>query len=122
MAYVIDNGFLGKLMPILKHILEVEISNQVLEVSDPRFMGVMFTRHNEEGVDIDTPEYATGIVNGLMSVFDYELESTFNQAIDDGILNQEMGTMALNAHMGYDYMLEFHNLHGDLGGQLLSPY
>lgn len=89
---------------------------------DPLFLGTLDALRNEQGANVNDPAYQMGLLNGLQSAFNYELESAFEQAIEEGPLSRQAGTMALNEYIGYDYMLQFHNTHGDIGGQLFGSY
>lgn len=78
--------------------------------------------HNEPGVDINSPAYQAGIVAAIASMSSAQGRVMFDQAVSDGILDAQDANIAFNQGEGVNFLLEFHQLHGDLGEQDVSTY
>ena len=82
----------------------------------------MQSRHNEHGVDTDSTEYAAGVVIGILGAFDQSVRTVCGQAISDGVVDSQLATAACNENVGFHWMEEYHQYHGDFGDQLLSTF
>lgn len=87
-----------------------------------RVLGMMRARHNEHGVSQDSREYVAGLLTGVFGAFDETIIDTFDQGIEDGVLDEQMARLAVNGAIGYHWLQAFHQTHGDVGDQLLSGY
>ena len=83
---------------------------------------MMRARHNEVGVDQDSREYVTGLLTGVFGAFDQTTIATFDQAIIDGVVDEQLAQAAGNENVGYRWLEAYHQTHGDAGDQLLPDY
>ena len=82
----------------------------------------MQARHNENGVIVDSREYAAGMLIGMLGAFDQTTSFTLQQAVNDGVADQQLVYTSSNENVGYHWMHEYHQTHGDFGTLLFSNY
>ena len=87
--YIVNTGFLSKLN-FFTFKIDQELTDMVSDVYDRNIVGAMQARHNEHGVDQDSTEYTTGLLVGALGVFDETTIDTCNQAIEDGVADEQL--------------------------------